>query len=534
MSHASHRWQNAGRLPISGLLLAVLLVCLHAAASAQTAAPTPTPLVTYLTMSGDENDYIGGPNDYLYKPSDTTFAVGGSDGTGDGIVDAVSVSVVQGNYDKWWYLDFRTDSMGKNLTPGFYPNAQRFGEPGHPMLDISGNGAGCNQTEGSFNVHEIKVDYSGSEPKITNFTVSFVQKCDFGPGVLIGTLFYRYTGSQPVYNITGQMLDTNGNPVGGVKVRIKGSRIGQTTTDAAGNYSFVKLLSGGNYRVEPTPPTGYAFKPTSRNFYRLLENKVGNFTAIPSYKISGRVLDAAGNPIAGAAVSLNGLSPALVYTDSTGRYSFPNLRADGNYTVYVTKQHYSFTPHSRVFYGLPSDQEVNFTGNLVKYSLSGKVLDVNGMPMAGVTVNLGGSSTATVKTDANGAYGFKYLQAGGNYHITPSKTFYRFTPPAHFFFNLSGSWASANFTGHIATYSISGTVLDSNANPLEGVTVTLGGAQSGSAVTNASGYYVITGVSAGGDYTVAPSLEGRTFNPASRSYAALNGDKSDANFISSP
>ena len=177
---------------------------------------------------------------------------------------------------------------------------------------------------------------------------------------------------------------------------------------------------------------------------------------------------------------------------------------------------------------------MNFTGNALKYNLSGHIVDYKGAPMAGVTVTFAGDKSATTKTDAQGVYIFKYLEAGGAYQITPSKAFYRFDPPARTWSNLSGSWASADFTGHIATHTLSGTVLDSNANPLEGVTVTLGGSQSGSAVTDASGRYAITGVAAGGNYTLTPSLEGRAFNPASRSYSALNEDKTAANFISSP
>jgi heme A synthase len=56
------------------------------------------------------------------------------------------------------------------------------------------------------------------------------------------------------------------------------------------------------------------------------------------------------------------------------------------------------------------------------------------------------------------------------------------------------------------TYTISGQV-NKGASPLAGVTMTLGGSQTGTATTNSSGDYSFTAPS-GGNYTVTPSLAG--------------------------
>ena len=85
----------------------------------------PTAGITLLSMSGEQGDYIGGPTDYYYNaPADGTFSASASDQTGDGGVDAVSISFMSS--DHWWYLDFNTSRLlGKNLETGFYDDAQR-------------------------------------------------------------------------------------------------------------------------------------------------------------------------------------------------------------------------------------------------------------------------------------------------------------------------------------------------------------------------------------------------------------------------
>ncbi|HUP04273.1 MAG TPA: S8 family serine peptidase, partial [Bryobacteraceae bacterium] len=70
----------------------------------------------------------------------------------------------------------------------------------------------------------------------------------------------------------------------------------------------------------------------------------------------------------------------------------------------------------------------------------------------------------------------------------------------------------------LTTATISGTVT-ANGAPLTGVTMTLSGAQTGSATTNSSGYSFTEAL--GGPYTVTPSLAGYVFTPASQTVASL-------------
>lgn len=73
-------------------------------------------------------------------------------------------------------------------------------------------------------------------------------------------------------------------------------------------------------------------------------------------------------------------------------------------------------------------------------------------------------------------------------------------------------------------YRISGRVTDANSSGVVGVTLTLGGTQSGTTQTDASGAYSFTDVLTG-NYTLTPSKPGLSFSPQSRTFNDLNSDQ---------
>jgi hypothetical protein len=76
--------------------------------------------------------------------------------------------------------------------------------------------------------------------------------------------------------------------------------------------------------------------------------------------------------------------------------------------------------------------------------------------------------------------------------------------------------------------SLSGQITLSGTG-LSGVTVTLSGSQSSSAVTDGSGNYIFGGLAVGGNYTVTPSISGFTFSPPSQTFNTLSNNQT-ANF----
>jgi hypothetical protein len=77
------------------------------------------------------------------------------------------------------------------------------------------------------------------------------------------------------------------------------------------------------------------------------------------YSISGRVINASGNPIAGVTVSALGSSSAT--TGSDGYYTI--WLPAGTYTVIPSKSGYTFSPPSRTVTVPPNATEVDFTGS---------------------------------------------------------------------------------------------------------------------------------------------------------------------------
>jgi predicted extracellular nuclease len=82
-------------------------------------------------------------------------------------------------------------------------------------------------------------------------------------------------------------------------------------------------------------------------------------------------------------------------------------------------------------------------------SISGRVTDPNGVPIAGAVVNLSGSQTRKFITDANGNYRFDNVETSGFYTVTPSRTNYSFSPASRSFSQLSSN-TDAVFTGSLA------------------------------------------------------------------------------------
>jgi hypothetical protein len=76
----------------------------------------------------------------------------------------------------WWDLEFSTREIGLPMTTQVYDDAQRapFASPGHPGIDIGGDGRGCNTISGRFQVEELA--WSGTT--LTRFTATFEQFCE--------------------------------------------------------------------------------------------------------------------------------------------------------------------------------------------------------------------------------------------------------------------------------------------------------------------------------------------------------------------
>jgi len=132
---------------------------------------------TSAVMYSEPDDYIGIGRSYLFHPGNANFAVTGN-------ANYLTVSVDDGTFGGDWFSFVFAGPDNEALAPGIYENAQRapFRDPGHPGIDISGSGRGCDPV-GRFEVKDLAVDAVGVPERLW---IVFEQRCPNRGGRLFG------------------------------------------------------------------------------------------------------------------------------------------------------------------------------------------------------------------------------------------------------------------------------------------------------------------------------------------------------------
>src|SRR4051794_31955225 len=153
-----------------------------------TSPPTPAPPVAdrpqiqagafSFTMAGDPGDYISGGQTLTMTPPGSAMTALSYGPVG------VSFSILDPN-GTFWTADFAA-GPGQVLRAGAtYAGALRYPfNDGHPGLDISGDGRGCNELDGTFVVDAVAFDPNGA---LSTFAVRFEQHCEHLPAARRGT-----------------------------------------------------------------------------------------------------------------------------------------------------------------------------------------------------------------------------------------------------------------------------------------------------------------------------------------------------------
>jgi lysophospholipase L1-like esterase len=261
---------------------------------------------------------------------------------------------------------------------------------------------------------------------------------------LIGDQAISFDGVLRAYTLRGR-VSGGGAPLGGVTISLTGARTLTTKTDGGGNFSFTDLPAAGSYTVTPESTALYAF--TSSSLAGLAADQAFDFNGVlRAYSIAGRVRGG-GGALAGMTVLLSGTVNRSALTGTDGNYAFTNLDAGGNYTVTaLDTPYFAFAPQT--VQNLSGDQIFDLGGSLRRYTLGGRV-SVGGVGLAGATITLSGAESRATTTDANGAYEFAGLAAGGDYNITAAKTRYVLAPPGRAVHSLDAN-QTADFAASLA------------------------------------------------------------------------------------
>lgn len=87
-----------------------------------------------------------------------------------------------------WFFEFSPAAERVAITLGIYEEATRdFASEGHPAMEISGNGSGCNTIDGRFEVHELEWDGDA----VGKVTATFEQHCNGAEIPLTGCIHYE-------------------------------------------------------------------------------------------------------------------------------------------------------------------------------------------------------------------------------------------------------------------------------------------------------------------------------------------------------
>jgi hypothetical protein len=148
-------------------------------------------------LGGDEDDYIH-PGAESFTDSDIppwtwTPSADRIDPPYE-LVNTVHMRIEssEGGY-RFWELDFSTHKLSTAITEGYYPDAMRhpFEDEGRPGLSISGDGRGCNQLSGWFEIHEVDIDDSVTPAILLRLTATFEQHCEGGEPKLLGCIRFE-------------------------------------------------------------------------------------------------------------------------------------------------------------------------------------------------------------------------------------------------------------------------------------------------------------------------------------------------------
>ena len=150
-----------------------------------------------LAFTGEPDEYVSAGLTHYYTATDGTFdALTLYDMNSDGQIDQLTIRFFSPGLEHFWHLRFAADKAGRNLAPGDYADTRTSAfVPGHPMLDLSGDGRGGQDYVGNFSIRELEVDYSTQPYTLVRFSASFEERFSNGALAFRGVVSFNGNGS---------------------------------------------------------------------------------------------------------------------------------------------------------------------------------------------------------------------------------------------------------------------------------------------------------------------------------------------------
>ena len=336
-------------------------------------------------------------------------------------------------------------------------------------------------------------------------------------------------GSPTSFQIAGRVT-MNGEPLDSVRVYVSSTKV--TYTDADGFYTLTGLSSGTNN--VSAAKAGYTF--TRENFSNPVmlgpnRSNINFLGASTTFSISGKVTD---NNVGIAGVTVSAGTNQAV-TGGSGTFTLTNLSA-GTHVLSATAPNLELRAASgwtnpvAVEWGDVTNK--NFERPL--FAVSGAISGVNGAAV----VSIGETNHQTTAYSSQGAWRYSVMVPRGQWNLMATLNGFTILPanfanPVNVTNSSSGGQGggvSYNFSGVSGTtYSVSGSITDGIA-PVPGVVVSAGAR---TATSDSAGSYRFIGLT-NGTYSLAPSLTGFAFSPATLSVTIASANAANQNFTAVP
>ena len=337
-----------------------------------------------------------------------------------------------------------------------------------------------------------------------------------------------FAGEGP-FTVSGTVFTTAGPGLAGATLALSSGGLSLTATSGTGGVFTVQNVPNGSY-VLVCAAKGRSFSPATIDI-TVASGNVGGcyFLGEGPFSVSGNATTTGGTPLAGVSLRLEGGGYSLTAaTSALGKFTVSGA-PNGTYTLTPSSRGRTFTPANRtVAVQSGNVSGVNFTGE-GPFTVSGKVTNqADGLPVSGVKLTLSGGGLAlSASTSATGDYTIAYVP-NGTYTLVAARTGRAFTPASQTVVASSANVTGQSFTSY-PVFSVTGRITLSAA-ALAGADLNLvGGGNTYTATTNATGAFTLTGVRAG-SYVLTPSLGGRSFSPASRNVNVTTANLASQNF----
>lgn len=351
------------------------------------------------------------------------------------------------------------------------------------------------------NVEPSKYQFTYSSPSLSVETqtasVQAGQQVDLGTTTLSVTPVNGVIQGTVVDAITKQALS-------GVSIQISGTTTVNTVTDSAGQYSVqvspgsVALTASLQNYIDSTATASLQAGQVV-NFSPSLFTTLPNDTTVT---LSGSLIDATNNTaITNGVITITGSSNVQADSDGNGQFTFTGLTA-GSMTLSVTAQGYNTVSVSLIATeGAQSNiGDIQLTPLPTTGTVKGIVIDAaTNLPLAGVNIQIAGTTTVGTLTDSNGQYSVSIEP--GDISITTSLTDY-----------LSTTATASVIAGQVLTFSpslsktppidttitLTGRIVDVKDNSaIANATLILSGSANQQTTSDTNGQFTFTGLTAG-------------------------------------